>query len=116
MTVTRKTFLKNMAGLAAAGGLTWPPGSRILEAQQAAGMTCMAGCMGETRLALTAGAHLVAAGQSIVYADLDSALLHAEDPVGGGMQIKDGTVHLPDAPGLGLDIDPGFLSRLRKRN
>jgi L-Ala-D/L-Glu epimerase len=92
------------------------PGLRIAEIAGAAGMKCMAGCMGETRLALTAGAHLVAAGPSIVFADLDSALLHAEDPVVGGMQIKEGTVHLPDAPGLGLDIDPGFLSRLRKLN
>lgn len=90
------------------------PGLRIAEIAGAAGMKCMVGCMGETRLALTAGAHLVAAGPSIVFADLDSALLHAEDPVVGGMEIKDGTVHLPDAPGLGLDIDSGFWNRLRK--
>ncbi len=90
------------------------PGLRIAEIAGAAGMTCMAGCMGETRVALTAGAHLVAAGASIVYADLDSAILHAEDPVIGGMEIRDGTIHLPDAPGLGLDLAPGFWERIRK--
>ena len=90
------------------------PGLRIAEIADAAGMKCMVGCMGETRLALTAGAHLVAAGPSIVFADLDSALLHTEDPVVGGMQIKDGTVHLPDGPGFGLDMAPGFWDRIRK--
>ncbi len=90
------------------------PGLRIAEIAGAAGMTCMVGCMGETRLALTAGAHLVAAGPSIVFADLDSALLHTEDPVVGGMQIRNGTVHLPDGPGLGLDMAPGFWDRIRK--
>ena len=72
------------------------------------------GLYGETRVALTAGAHLVAAGESIVYADLDSAILHAEDPVIGGMEIRDGTIHLPDAPGLGLDMAPGFWDSIRK--
>jgi L-alanine-DL-glutamate epimerase-like enolase superfamily enzyme len=39
-------------------------------------------------------------------AGLDSAILHAEDPVVGGMEIRDGTIHLPDAP--------GFWERIRK--
>jgi len=90
------------------------PGLRIAEIAGAADMKCMAGCMGETRVALTAAAHMVAAGASIVYADLDSAILHTEDPVVGGMEIKDGTIHLPDAPGLGLDLVPGFWERIRK--
>ena len=45
---------------------------------------------------------------------LDSAILHAEDPVVGGMEIRDGTIHLPDAPGFGLDMAPGFWERIRK--
>jgi len=50
-------------------------------------------CMGETRVALTAGE------KSIVYADLESALLHAENPVVGGMEIRDGAEPRPQILG-----------------
>jgi L-alanine-DL-glutamate epimerase-like enolase superfamily enzyme len=70
--------------------------------------------MFETRLGLTAGAHLVGSQKNIVYADLDSFMELAVDPVIGGMQLKGGVVTLPSAPGLGVDIDPAFLSKLQR--
>jgi L-alanine-DL-glutamate epimerase-like enolase superfamily enzyme len=73
----------------------------------------MVGCMMETRLALTAAAHLVCAQESILYADLDASLFLAEDPIIGGMAVTDGMVTLPHAPGLGLDVDPAFIATLR---
>jgi L-alanine-DL-glutamate epimerase-like enolase superfamily enzyme len=29
------------------------------------------------------------------------------------MQVKDGIIHVPTTPGLGLDIDPAWLKALR---
>jgi L-alanine-DL-glutamate epimerase-like enolase superfamily enzyme len=87
-------------------------GVQIATVAASAGVTCMVGCMEETRLALTAGAHLVCSQKNIVYADLDGFLELAVDPVIGGMQMKDGIVTLPNTPGLGVDIDPAFLGKL----
>lgn len=79
---------------------------------QAAGIRCMLGCMWETRLALSAMAHLVSARPNIVFADLDGHTGHAEDPIRGGIRYEGGLIHLPDTPGHGADIDPGWLERL----
>jgi L-alanine-DL-glutamate epimerase-like enolase superfamily enzyme len=87
-------------------------GLRIAEIADAANLKCMVGCMTETKLGLTAAAHLVCARGCIRYADLDAFLFLAEEPVIGGMEVKDGTVTLPQAPGLGVEVDPAFLARL----
>jgi L-alanine-DL-glutamate epimerase-like enolase superfamily enzyme len=80
---------------------------------EAAGMWCMIGCMSETRLGLTAAAHLAAARPNIRYTDLDSAHLLTLDPVIGGMTYgAGGTIELPNSPGLGTTIDPSFLASL----
>lgn len=94
-----------------AGGLL--QAVRIAQIADAANMKCMLGCMQETRLGLSAAAHVVASQKNVQYADLDAFLVHNSDPVMGGMEIKDGVVHLPQAPGLGLDIDPAFVGKLR---
>jgi len=86
---------------------------RIAHVAEAANLRCMVGCMEETRVGLTAAAHLVCSQKSILYADLDAALFLAEEPVLGGMNVKDGMVVMPHSPGLGLDLDPAYLSRLR---
>ena len=80
---------------------------------EAAGVSCMMGCMSETRLGLTAAAHVVSARPNIRFADLDSADMLSADPVIGGLTYGDGgTVILPDTPGHGADIDPAFLKEL----
>lgn len=86
---------------------------RLAHIAEAANLPCMMGCMNETRVALTAAAHVVMSQQIIRYADLDAFLEHEADPVVGGMQVKAGVVTLPDTPGLGLDIDPAFLKKLQ---
>jgi L-alanine-DL-glutamate epimerase-like enolase superfamily enzyme len=85
----------------------------IAQIAAAANINCMLGCMSEGRIALTAAAHVVASQKNCLYADLDAFLFQAFDPVIGGMQLTAGTVSVPDAPGLGLDIDPAFLRTLR---
>ncbi len=85
---------------------------QIAAIAEAANLQCMLGSMSETRIALTAAAHVMAAQKCAVYADLDTFTEHKIDPVLGGMQVKNGMVTLPDAPGLGVDVDPAFLKTL----
>ena len=80
---------------------------------EAAGCKCMIGCFSESRLSLSAAAHLAMAKPNIVFLDLDSAFSLETDPVVGGMvydQAEGGVIHLPDAPGLGAEIRPEILA------
>ncbi len=86
---------------------------KIASVAEAARVACMVGCMSETRLALTAAAHLAAARPVIRFLDLDSALTHTVDPIQGGMRYeRGGKLSLPDGPGLGAEVDPTFLEKL----
>lgn len=79
---------------------------------EAAGCRCMIGCFAETRLALTAAAHLAVARPNIAFLDLDSAYKHQQDPVLGGLVYDDkvgGLLHLPDSPGHGAAFDENFF-------
>ncbi len=76
---------------------------------EGAGIRCMVGCMTETRLGLTAAAHLISARPNIQYADLDGHFMLKVDPVIGGAAYDVGEITLPDSPGHGADIDPDFL-------
>ncbi len=85
---------------------------RTAQVADAAGIRCMLGCMTETSLALTAAAHVIASQKNVVYADLDSFLYNSINPILGGIEIRQGVVHLPSGPGLGLEIDPDYLKKL----
>lgn len=78
---------------------------------EGAGIKCMVGCMAETRLGLTAAAHLVSARLNIQYADLDGHMMLKEDPVVGGARYNIGEITVPDVPGHGADLDPDFLKK-----
>jgi L-Ala-D/L-Glu epimerase len=77
---------------------------------EAAGMACMIGCMSESRLGLTAKAHVAAARQNIRFCDLDACFEHAEDPVLGGITYDGYRITLPNVPGLGAEPNPAFLA------
>lgn len=88
---------------------------KIIAIGEGAGIKSQVGCMSESRYALTALTHLVAARNDIVFFDIDSSLSHAEDPVTGGIQYKGkGKWELPDTHGIGADFDPGFLDKMEK--
>ena len=90
-------------------------GLKINAVSEAAGMRCMVGCMTESRLGLTAAAHLVSARPNIVFADLDGADMLREDPIVGGMIYGDGgRIDLPEGPGLGADVDSEYLRGLER--
>ena len=78
---------------------------------EGAGIHCMVGCMTETRLALSAAAHLVSARPNVKYADLDGWLFLKHDPIIGGAEYDVGEITVPDAPGHGADVDPAFLKQ-----
>lgn len=63
---------------------------------------CMMGCMLESKVGITAAASLAAGKKIISRADLDAAVLLAEDPIVGGVSFSKNRLLLPDAPGLGI--------------
>jgi L-alanine-DL-glutamate epimerase-like enolase superfamily enzyme len=86
---------------------------KINAVAEGAGIPCMVGSMVETRLAMSAAAHLVSARPNIIFADLDSPLMHAEDPIEVGITYDHGQVILSDAPGHGADLKPEVAAALK---
>jgi L-alanine-DL-glutamate epimerase-like enolase superfamily enzyme len=83
---------------------------RIIAIADAAGKESQIGCMSETRLALSAFAHLALARKNIQFFDLDAFYMLADDPVQGGIQFHTGgQITVPDASGLGAEISPEWL-------
>lgn len=83
---------------------------------ESAGIRCMIGCFGESRLGLSASAHLAMARPNIEFIDLDSALHFSHDPVQGGMNYEAGSggkIIVPDDPGLGVSISDHQLDKVK---
>ncbi len=88
---------------------------KIVAIAEASGIKCQVGCMSESRYALTALMHLVAARNNIVHFDIDSSLMLAEDPVVGGIEYKgNGKWELGDSPGIGADFDEVYLKEMER--
>ena len=83
-----------------AGGLQ--AAAQIAALAGACGVTCMMGCMLESKIGITAAASLSAGTPVITLNDLDAADLMAADPVSGGIVYDGNELCLPDAPGLGI--------------
>lgn len=66
------------------------------------GVQCMVGSMIETKLGITAAAHLAASQPNITRYDFDAPLMLAKDSVGGGIVYEGRRIHLPESAGLGL--------------
>jgi L-alanine-DL-glutamate epimerase-like enolase superfamily enzyme len=71
---------------------------------QAAGLSIMVGAMIESRLGLSAMAHVVAALGGVAWVDLDTAFLLARDPYSGGMRADGPVLTLPPDAGLGISV------------
>lgn len=83
--------------LTKAGGLT--PARRMIARARELGLSVMVGCMTESSVGISAIGQLL---PLMDYADMDGALLLAEDWAEGVRVGGDGRVHFPDAPGLGI--------------
>lgn len=73
---------------------------QMAELARALGMNVMLGCMTETSCAISAAAQL---SPVVDWADLDGALLTSND-IYHGMEVIDGKVVLPLAPGIGIRL------------
>ena len=99
--------------LSKSGGIR--TGLKVASIVDAAGKGCMIGCMMESRLGLTAAAHLASSMSHFRFFDLDSAHLLAADPIQGGMRYEGDLCLLNDTPGLGAEVDETFLKGCEKR-
>ncbi len=78
---------------------------RMVATARALDFQIMIGCMIETNVAISAAAHL---GPHCEFLDLDGNLLVSNDPFSGVTCDPDGTLHLNDRPGLGVQLKPEF--------
>ncbi len=70
------------------------------------GVECMIGCMLESKIAVSAAAHLAAAKGIITRADLDGPSLCKIDPYTGGPLYEGPRILMPDTPGIGITNAP----------
>jgi o-succinylbenzoate synthase len=88
---------------------------KIIDHAEAANIKIQVGGFLESRLGFTASAHLALASKNIVYYDFDTPLMMIEDPVAGGIEYSNnGTISMPETPGLGASIHSDFLKNLKK--
>lgn len=69
---------------------------------ESCGVECMLGSMIESKIGITAAAHLACGKLNITRVDLDAVDLMAEDPIDGGVQVTVGRHLIPECPGLGI--------------
>jgi L-alanine-DL-glutamate epimerase-like enolase superfamily enzyme len=80
---------------------------------EAAHIPCMIGCMTDAGIAISAAVHLASARENIIFADLDGADMLAVDPIAGGFSYGASGELLPStSPGLGVELDAGYLAGL----
>ena len=85
---------------------------KINAVAEAAASKCMIGCFGESRLALSAAAHLAMAKPNIYFLDLDSAFDFKTDPVLGGIEYDKtigGLIHVSDSIGHGASFNEDYF-------
>lgn len=69
---------------------------------------CMIGCMLESKISVSAAAHLAGGKKNITMADLDGPSLCKIDPYEGGPEFKQNMIHLNQTVGLGIKKVPCF--------
>lgn len=75
---------------------------KIVNFAETMGVQCMMGCMLESKVGITAAASIAAGKKIVTRADLDAAVLLAEDPVVGGVSFCKNQLLISEAPGLGI--------------
>jgi o-succinylbenzoate synthase len=88
---------------------------KIIALAEKAKMKMQMGGFTESRLGMTAFAHLSLCSDDIMYYDLDTPLMFTEDPVSGGLTYhENGVVKVPEIPGLGAWIEENYLDKFEK--
>ncbi len=98
--------------LAKSGGITGA--ARIFNFAAEQGVDCMIGCMIQTRVAISADAHVAAGFKAIKWVDLDGHTFLKTDPIEGGVHFQNGKIVFPDTPGHGarLRVAPTKVARV----
>lgn len=87
----------------------------IVKLGDKAKMHMQVGAFLESRLGMTASAHLALCSDNIVHCDFDTPLMFSEDIVTGGLMYHaNGVMKVPDLPGLGASIAQSQLDKLEK--
>lgn len=81
---------------------------KICQIAESYGVECMIGCMLESKIAVSAAAHLAAGKGIITRADLDGPSLCKEDPYTGGPVYEGRWIRMNESPGLGITRVPVF--------
>ena len=75
---------------------------KIISIAEVYDIPCMIGCMLESKISVSAAAHLAAAKEIIRYVDLDGPGLCKEDPAEGGPSFNEEEIIMSESPGLGF--------------
>lgn len=81
---------------------------KICDIAEIYGVKCMIGCMLESKVAVSAAAHLAAAKGIITMADLDGPSLCKIDPYEGGPIYQRNLITMNETPGIGIVQVPCF--------
>lgn len=84
---------------------------KICAAAESFGVECMIGCMLESKIAVSAAAHLAAGKGIITRADLDGPTLCREDPYTGGPVYDGAVIRMNENCGIGITRVPVFEHR-----
>ncbi|HEV8283970.1 MAG TPA: dipeptide epimerase [Chitinophagaceae bacterium] len=88
---------------------------KIISLAEKAKIKMQVGAFMESRLGMTAFAHLALCSDNILYCDFDTPLMFTEDPVSGGLTYhENGVVTVPETPGLGAWIEEERLNQMGK--
>jgi len=102
--------------LARVGGIL--RAKKIAHIAEAAGLSCMLGCMLEIGVGIAAAAHVAASTPNVdLESDLIGHLYHKEDIIKDSgvkvLNIEKGNLYLPEGPGLGVTVKEDILEKYR---
>ena len=89
---------------------------RIINVAQRCQVPCMMGCMLESKVSVSAGAHLAAAKSCVTMADLDGPSLCREDPYAGGPVFDGAVIRMQEEPGIGIREMPVMFEEIVRRS
>lgn len=92
------------------------PTQRIAAVATAAGIPCHGGTGIESSLGTLAAAHLLCTLPAVTYgSELFGPLLMTDGLLREPLDYRDGALHLPDGPGLGVEVDEERVRRCTRR-
>jgi L-alanine-DL-glutamate epimerase-like enolase superfamily enzyme len=95
-----------------AGGLS--RARTIASIADACGKWCVMGTWAETGIATMAGAHVIASTTNFDFCNDSHYMLQSDDILTQPLKIVNGSITMPEGPGLGVEIDRAKLEEFKK--